>query len=79
LTPGSTIVTTRTPSSWSDATNPAESGKRLGSHGEELTSVLEARVVINQWLVQSDTVRPHRGLGMLSPAAFATSCREGPK
>lgn len=48
-------------------------------NGEEFASVLEARVVISQWLEQYNTVRPHRGLGMLTPAAFAASCREGPK
>jgi putative transposase len=48
-------------------------------NGEEFDSVLEARVVIGDWLVVYDTVRPHRGLGMLTPAAFAASCREGPK
>jgi putative transposase len=48
-------------------------------NGEEFDSVLEARVVIGDWLVVYNTVRPHRGLGMLTPAAFAASCREGPK
>ena len=48
-------------------------------NGEEFDSVLEARVVISDWLVTYNTLRPHRGLGMLTPAAFAASCREGPK
>jgi putative transposase len=48
-------------------------------NGEEFDSVLEARVVITDWLVEYNTVRRHRGLGMLTPAAFAASCREGPK
>jgi putative transposase len=48
-------------------------------NGEEFDSVLEARVVIADWLVTYNTLRPHRGLGMLTPAAFAASCREGPK
>jgi len=48
-------------------------------NGEEFDSVLEARVVIDTWLVTYNTLRPHRGLGMLTPAAFAASCREGPK
>jgi transposase InsO family protein len=48
-------------------------------NGEEFDSVLEARVVIGEWLVTYNTVRPHRGLGGLTPAAFAASCREGPK
>ena len=48
-------------------------------NGEEFDSVLEARVVIDDWLVTYNTLRPHRGLGMLTPAAFAASCSKGPK
>jgi transposase InsO family protein len=48
-------------------------------NGEEFASVLEARVVIEQWLVQYNTERPHRGLGMMTPSAFAASFREGPE
>jgi putative transposase len=48
-------------------------------HGEEFNSVLEARVVINQWREQYNTLRPHRGLGGLTPAAFAASSNEGPR
>jgi transposase InsO family protein len=48
-------------------------------NGEEFNSVLEARVVIADWLVTYNTLRPHRGLGMLTPAAFAASCSKGPK
>jgi putative transposase len=48
-------------------------------NGEEFDSVLEAQVVISTWLVEYNTVRPHRGLKMLTPAAFAASCVEGPK
>lgn len=48
-------------------------------NGEEFDSVLEARVVIADWLVIYNTLRPHRGLGMLTPAAFAASCSEGPQ
>ncbi len=33
-------------------------------NGEEFDTVLEARVVIADWLVEYNTVRPHRGLGM---------------
>jgi putative transposase len=46
-------------------------------NGEEFASVLEARVVIEQWLVQYNTERPHRGLGMMTPSAYAARCREG--
>jgi putative transposase len=47
-------------------------------NGEEFDSLLEARVVIGNWLVEYNTLRPHRGLGMMTPAAFAASY-EGPK
>src|SRR5207245_4283030 len=48
-------------------------------NGEEFDSLLEARVVISNWLIEYNTLRPHRGLGMLTPAAYAASCSEGPK
>ena len=48
-------------------------------NGEEFDNLLEARVVISNWLIEYNTLRPHRGLGMLTPAAFAASCNEGPK
>jgi transposase InsO family protein len=48
-------------------------------NGEEFNSLLEARVVITNWLVEYNTLRPHRGLGRLTPAAFAASLREGPR
>ncbi len=32
-------------------------------NGEEFDSLLEARVVIGNWLVEYNTLRPHRGLG----------------
>jgi transposase InsO family protein len=44
-----------------------------------LMSVLEARVVISNWLVEYNALRPHRGLGIMTPAAFAASRSEGPK
>ena len=47
-------------------------------NGEEFDNLLEARVVIANWLVEYNTLRPHRGLGMMTPAAFAASY-EGPK
>jgi putative transposase len=40
-------------------------------HGETFRSVTEARVVIESWLVEYNTHRPHRGLQMKTPAAFA--------
>jgi transposase InsO family protein len=48
-------------------------------NGEEFDNLLEARVVIANWLVEYNTLRPHRGLGMLTPAAYAANCNEGPK
>jgi transposase InsO family protein len=48
-------------------------------NGEEFDSLTEARVVIRAWVEQYNTRRPHRGLGMMTPSAFAASCREGPK
>jgi transposase InsO family protein len=41
--------------------------------GELFHSVVEARVVIGQWLEIYNHSRPHRGLGMMTPAAFAAT------
>jgi transposase InsO family protein len=35
--------------------------------------------VIQNWLLEYNTVRPYRGLGMLTPAAYAASINKGPK
>ena len=40
-------------------------------NGEEFHSLAEARVVIGEWIVLYNTVRPHRALGMRPPARFA--------
>ena len=48
-------------------------------NGEEFDSLLEARVVIATWVEQYNTLRPHRGLGMMTPAAFATASKAGSK
>lgn len=48
-------------------------------NGEEFDSLVEAQVVIAAWIDEYNTLRPHRGLGMMTPSAFAASCREGPK
>ena len=48
-------------------------------NGEEFDSLTEAQVVIAAWINQYNTMRPHRGLGMITPSAFAASCKEGPK
>ena len=47
--------------------------------GEEFRSVLEARVVLQAWLEEYNTRRPHRGLGMRTPLQYAKDCREGSK
>lgn len=39
-------------------------------NGELLRTVLEAKVVLHAWIDQYNTVRPHRGLGYLTPEAF---------
>ena len=44
-------------------------------NGEQFHSVLEARVVIAEWVERYNTVRPHRGLGMKTPAQFAAEWR----
>ncbi len=44
-------------------------------NGELLHSVTEARVVIGEWVDIYNNVRPHRGLGMKTPAAFAKDHR----
>ena len=48
-------------------------------NGEEFDSLLEARVVIASWMDQYNSLRPHRGLGMMTPSQFARSCLEGTK
>ena len=47
--------------------------------GEEFASVLEARVVLQAWLEEYNSLRPHRGLGMRTPLEYARDCREGRK
>ena len=45
--------------------------------GEEFNNVLEARVVLAEWVVEYNARRPHRGLGMMTPLQFAASCMKG--
>jgi len=40
-------------------------------NGETFRTITEARVVIDAWIDQYNTFRPHRALGMKTPAAFA--------
>jgi len=42
-------------------------------NGELFTTLLEARVVISEWITGYNSSRPHRSLGMMTPAAFAAS------
>jgi transposase InsO family protein len=44
-------------------------------NGELFHSVLEAKVVIEEWLELYNTRRPHRGLGGKTPAAYAKMCQ----
>lgn len=44
-------------------------------NGETLHSVLEARVVVDEFLELYNTRRPHRGLGMKTPAAYGKMMR----
>ncbi len=44
-------------------------------NGEEFDSLLEARVRVDEY----NTLRPHRGLGMMTPHQFAASSRAGSK
>jgi transposase InsO family protein len=46
-------------------------------NGEEFTSLLEARVVLAEWIEEYNARRPHRGLGMRTPLQFADDCRKG--
>ena len=48
-------------------------------NGEEFDNMLEAQVVIAGWRNEYNTLRPHRGLGMMTPSQFAKSCVEGTK
>lgn len=40
-------------------------------NGEDYNSVLEARVMLEEWIREYNQVRPHRGLGMKTPLQFA--------
>jgi transposase InsO family protein len=46
-------------------------------NGESFHNVLEARVVLTRWLEEYNTLRPHRGLGMKTPAAFYEASKVG--
>lgn len=42
---------------------------------EVFDTLLEARVVIEDWRIEYNTIRPHSSLGWLAPDAYAKSCR----
>jgi transposase InsO family protein len=46
-------------------------------NGELFRSLLEARVLLAEWVERYNTIRPHRGLGMETPQAFYDSLAEG--
>ncbi len=46
-------------------------------NGEDFDSLLEARVMIMAWVEEYNSLRPHRGLRMMTPLAFARSENEG--
>jgi putative transposase len=46
-------------------------------NGEEFDSLLEAKVMVGSWIEEYNTSRPHRGLGMLAPLAYAKMQEEG--
>lgn len=46
-------------------------------NGELFRSVLEARVVLAEWVQIYNTIRPHRGLGMQTPQQFYERLAEG--
>ena len=46
-------------------------------NGEEFDSVLEARVVLQDWIREYNERRPHRGLGMKTPRQFALDWKKG--
>jgi putative transposase len=46
-------------------------------NGEHFDGILETRVILDQWVRQYNTLRPHRGLGYKTPQAFYESSRIG--
>jgi len=46
-------------------------------NGERFHSVLEAQVMIQRWIEEYNTHRPHRGLGMKTPLAFLAGSKVG--
>jgi putative transposase len=48
-------------------------------NGEEFDSLIEARVLIDAWVNEYNSLRPHRGLGMMTPNQFANRSSAGSK
>ena len=46
-------------------------------NGEHFHSVLEARVVLQRWIEEYNSLRPHRGLDMKTPLAFLAGSKVG--
>ena len=46
-------------------------------NGELFRTVLEAKVVLHAWVAEYNTVRPHRGLGFLTPEQFYETSKVG--
>lgn len=44
---------------------------------EQFTTLLEAKVVIEDWRVMYNTVRPHSSLDWMPPSLYADACRRG--
>lgn len=44
---------------------------------EEFDTITEARVLVDSWNEEYNTRRPHQGLGMMTPLAFALSQNVG--
>ncbi len=43
--------------------------------GESFHSVIEARVMVERFLLEYNEIRPHRGLGMKTPMAFLEAAK----
>jgi transposase InsO family protein len=44
---------------------------------EAFATLIEAQIVIEDWRIEYNTMRPHSSLGWLAPAAYAERCRGG--
>ena len=44
---------------------------------EMFTSLLEAKIVIEDWRIMYNTTRPHSSLGWTPPSVYADACRRG--